>query len=156
MSKMKINIKFYRVVWTINALLPVHSEMLPFSGNNQNIKIFGVPPNTFAIGYVHNDNFCHWTILHYNMSSKTIAGRSDGVFWWLPALSEDQEKNCQIHQNYFCGFKWKSKKFHVQNMESWLELVHYPPLVIARLFIIPSPSLLKFSKIYLNILYFYN
>ena len=23
---------------------------------------------------------CHWAILHYNMSFKTIAGRSDGVF----------------------------------------------------------------------------
>ena len=43
---------------------------------------------------------CHWAILHYNMSFKTIAGRSDGVFWWFPALSEDQEKNCRIHQNY--------------------------------------------------------
>ena len=43
---------------------------------------------------------CHWAILHYNMSFKTIAGRSDGVFWWFPALSEDQEKICWIHQNY--------------------------------------------------------
>ena len=52
MMKMKINIfffvnaEFYRVVWTINALLTVRSEMLPFSENNQNIKMFGVPPNT--------------------------------------------------------------------------------------------------------------
>ena len=38
--------EFYRVVWTLNALLTVHSEMLPFSGNNRNIKMFGVPPNT--------------------------------------------------------------------------------------------------------------
>ena len=35
--------------------------MLPFSGNNQNINMFGVPPpppppDHFAIGYVHNDN----------------------------------------------------------------------------------------------------
>ena len=30
--------------------------MLPFSENNPNKKMFGVPPNTFAIGYVHNDN----------------------------------------------------------------------------------------------------
>ena len=43
---------------------------------------------------------CHWAILHYNMSFQTIAGRSDGVFWWFPALSEDQEKICRIHQNY--------------------------------------------------------
>ena len=41
---------------------------------------------------------CHWAILHYNISFQTIiAGWSDGVFWWL---SEDQEKNCWIHQNY--------------------------------------------------------
>ena len=38
-----VNAEFYRVVWTINALLTVHSEMLPFSGNNQNIQMFGVP-----------------------------------------------------------------------------------------------------------------
>ena len=47
----------------------------------------GVPPNTsFAIGYVHNN------ILPLgNMSFQTITGRSDGVFWWFPALSEDQD-----------------------------------------------------------------
>ena len=43
---------------------------------------------------------CHWAIWHYNMSFQTIAGRSDGVFWWFPALSEDQEKYCPIYQNY--------------------------------------------------------
>ena len=39
------------------------------------------------------------------MSFKTIAGRSDGVFWWFCALSEDQEKICWIHQNYLVAFK---------------------------------------------------
>ena len=34
------------------------------------------------------------------MSFKTIAGRFDGVFYWFPALYEDQEKICRIHQNY--------------------------------------------------------
>ena len=48
---------------------------------------------------------CHWAILHYNLSFKTIAGRSDGVFWWFPALSEDQEKICRIHQNYLVALK---------------------------------------------------
>ena len=38
--------KFIGLYLTINALLIVRSEMLPFSGNNQNIKMFGVPPNT--------------------------------------------------------------------------------------------------------------
>ena len=32
------------------------NEMFPFLGNNQNIKMFGVPPEHFAIGYVQNDN----------------------------------------------------------------------------------------------------
>ena len=41
-----INAEFHWVVLTINALLTVRSEMLPISGNNQNIKMFGVPPNT--------------------------------------------------------------------------------------------------------------
>ena len=50
------------IVWTINALLTIRSEMLPFSENNQNINIFGVPPNTVAIGYVHNDNLPLGTI----------------------------------------------------------------------------------------------
>ena len=42
-----VNAEFYRVVWAtcINALLTVRSEMFPFSGNNQNTKMFGVPPN---------------------------------------------------------------------------------------------------------------
>ena len=51
-----VNAEFYRVVWPINALLTVRPEMLPFSGNIQNIQMFGVPrPEHFAIGYVHND-----------------------------------------------------------------------------------------------------
>ena len=41
-----VNAEFYRAVWTINALLTVRSKILPFSGNNQSIKLFGVPPNT--------------------------------------------------------------------------------------------------------------
>ena len=55
-----VNAEFYRVVivWTINALLTVRSQMLPFSENNQNITIVRTPPppQHFAIGYVHNDN----------------------------------------------------------------------------------------------------
>ena len=54
--------------------------------------------------YVHLI-ICHWAILHYNMSFKTIAERSDGVCWWFPALSEDQEKNSWIHQNYLVALK---------------------------------------------------
>ena len=101
-----VNAEFYRVVWIINALLTVHPEMLPFSGNNQNINVQS-PPEHFAIGYVHtvhNDNL-HWAMLHYNMPFKTIAGRSDGVFWLFPALSEDHIFFFFfIHKNLSCGF----------------------------------------------------
>ena len=50
---------------------------------------------------------CHWAILYYNISFKTIAGRSDCVFWWFPALSEDQvKKKIRNHQwKLSCGFK---------------------------------------------------
>ena len=54
--------------------------MLPFSRNNQNIQIFGVPPEHFAIGYVHNDNLPLGAILHYNMSSQTILQEGLMVF----------------------------------------------------------------------------
>ena len=98
-----VNAEFYRVVWTINALLTVCSEMLPFSGNNQNIKMFGVPRNILPwVMYIMI--ICHWTILHYNMPFQTIAGRSDGVFWWFPALSEDQERNLSNSPKLSCGF----------------------------------------------------
>ena len=111
MAKMKINnffvnAEFYRVVWTINALLTVLSEMLRFSGNNQNIKIFRVPPNTLPSRLMYILIICYWAILHYTMSFKTIAGRSDGVFWWFSALSEDQEKICRIHPNYLVALIW--------------------------------------------------
>ena len=44
---------------------------------------------------------CHGLQIYcITLSFKTIAGRSDGVFWWFPALFEDQEKTCWIHQNY--------------------------------------------------------
>ena len=102
-----VNAEFYRVVWTINALLTVLSEMLPFSGNNQNIKMFGVPPNTlpYIVGYVYNGKLTLGNIALI-MSFKTIVGRSHGVSWWFPALSEDQEKICWIHQNYLVALKW--------------------------------------------------
>ena len=87
-----VNAEFYRVVWTINALLIIRSEMVPFSENNQNIKMFGVPPKHFAIGYVHNDNLPLGNIALQYVIQNYTAGRSDGVFWWFPALSEDQEE----------------------------------------------------------------
>ena len=101
-----VNTEFYRVVWTINALLTVRSEMLPFSGNNQNITLFGVPSEHFAIGYVHNDNVPLGNIALQYVIPNIIAGRSDGVFWCFPALSKDQENFLlQIHQNYLVALK---------------------------------------------------
>ena len=34
-------------------LFTVRSEMLPFSGNNQNIQMFGFPPERLAIGFMY-------------------------------------------------------------------------------------------------------
>ena len=48
---------------------------------------------------------CHGAILHYNMSFKTIAGRSDGVFWWFLALSEDQIVFLSNSPKLSSGFK---------------------------------------------------
>ena len=82
---MKINIYFfvnaelYRVVWTINALLTltVRSKMLPFSGNNQNITFFGVSPEHFAIGYVHNDN-----LPLGNIALQYVIPNNCSKVWW--------------------------------------------------------------------------
>ena len=97
--------------WT----LTVHSEMLPFSRNNQNIIMFGVPPNTLPL-VMYKIIIYHWAILHYNMPFQTIAGRSNGIFWWFPALSEDKEKNCRIHQNYLVALTkiWKKSTKNVK------------------------------------------
>ena len=62
------------------------------------------PPEHFATGYVHNDNLPLGNIALQYMSFKTI-GRSDGVFWWFPALSEDQEKKFLNSPKLSCGFK---------------------------------------------------
>ena len=113
---------FRGVVWTINALLTVRFEMLPFSGNIQNINMFGGPPEHFAIGYVHNDNLPRGNIalqyvLHYNMLFKTIAGRSDGVFWWFPTLSEDQDFFLSNSPKLSCGFKCS---FQIDRILVWI------------------------------------
>ena len=50
--------------------------------------MFGVPREHFAIGYVRNDNLPLGNIA-LQMSFQTIAGKSDSVFWWFHALSEE-------------------------------------------------------------------
>ena len=81
-------------MWIVNALSIVCSEMLKLSRNNQNIKMFGVPPNTLplVIYILTLGIFCYWVLLHYNMFFKTIAGGFKGAFWWYGPLSEDREK----------------------------------------------------------------
>ena len=116
---MLINAEFYRVVWTKHALLTIHSEMLPFSGNNQNIKNFGIPLNTLPSMVIYIMIICHWAISHYNMSFKTIVGRSDGVFWWFPVHSEDQEKNCCIYQNYLVALMIFGHKYALKPQDSF-------------------------------------
>ena len=56
---------------------------------------------------------CHWAICFTTCHSKPFAGRSDDVFWWIPALFEDQEIFCQIHQNYLVALT-----FHPINQSS--------------------------------------
>ena len=77
----------------------VCSETLNLARNNEYIKMFGVPPNTLPL-VIYIGIFCYWVLLHYNMSFKTIAGGSNGAFWWYGPLSEDREKFKQIYQNY--------------------------------------------------------
>ena len=85
------NAEFYRVVWTINAPLTVCSEMLPFSGKNQNINVWS-PPEHFAIGYVHNDNLPLGNIaLQY-----VISNNCRKVWWCFLMIS--------------CTF-WRSRKY---------------------------------------------
>ena len=71
---------------------------------------------------------CHWAILHYNMSFKTIAGRSDGVLWWFHALSKDQENFCRIHQNYLVALKFKSYTYEPHYWHEGTHVCFYLPL----------------------------
>ena len=98
-----VNAEFYRVVWTINALLTVRSERLPFSENNQaKHKKCSECPEHFAIGYVHNDNLPLGNIALQYMY---VIQNNCRKVWWC--FSNDslhflkiKKKNCRIHQNY--------------------------------------------------------
>ena len=83
----------------INTLSIVCSEMLKFSRNDQNIKMFRVPPNTLPL-VIYIGIFCSWVLLHYNISFKTIAGGFNGAFRWYGPFSEDREKLPKLS----CGF----------------------------------------------------
>ena len=52
---MEIHSNAPKLYYGFNALWIVCSEMLKLSRNNQNIKMFGVPPEHSAIGNIHRD-----------------------------------------------------------------------------------------------------
>ena len=99
-----VDAEFYRVLWTINALLTVCFKMLPFSGNNQNIKMFGVPPEHFAIPYVHNDNLPLRNIaLQYVIQNNCM-----NVWWCFLMISCTfwrSRKSLWNSPKLSCGFK---------------------------------------------------
>ena len=101
--------EFYRVVWTINALLIVRSEMLPFSGNNQN-RIFSESPRTLCwVMYIMI--ICHWAILHY---SYVIPNNCRKVWWCFLMISCTFWRSRKILLNspkLPCGFKSGMKHF---------------------------------------------
>ena len=53
--------------------------MLKLSSNNQNIKMFGGPPEHSAIGNIHRDILLLGYYYITNMSFKTIAGGFTGA-----------------------------------------------------------------------------
>ena len=95
-----VNAEFYRVVWTLNALLTVRSEMLPFSGNVWS------PPEHYAIGYVHNDN-----LLRGNFALQYVIQNNWRKIWWCFLMisctfwRSRRRKNSWIHQNYLVALK---------------------------------------------------
>ena len=106
-----VNAEFYRVVWTINALLTVRSEMLPFSGNNQNIKMFGVPPEHFAIGYVYNDN-----LPLGNIALQYIIPNNCRKVWWcflmISCTFWRSRKHLSNSPKLSCGFHFDAVDFN--------------------------------------------
>ena len=96
--------EFYRVVWTINALLTVPSKMLPFWGNNQNIKIVQSPREHFAIGYVHNDNLSLG-----NIALQYVIPNNFRKVWWcflmISCTFWRWRKNLSNSPKLSCGFK---------------------------------------------------
>ena len=57
---------------------------------------------------------CHWAYCITVCHSKQLQEGLMGVFWWFPALSEDQEKICRIHQNYLVAYKDNFWNFQIQ------------------------------------------
>ena len=85
-------------------MLTVRSEMLPFSENNQNIKMFRVPPENFAIGYVHNDNLPLGNIAcHSKQLQEGLMVFSNDYLQFLKI----KKKICRIHQNYLVALRLK-------------------------------------------------
>ena len=74
-------------VWIGNALSIVCSEMLKLSRNNQNIKMFGVPPEHSAIGNIHRDillfGYYYITTYHSKQLPVGLMVLSDGMVHFL-------------------------------------------------------------------------
>ena len=79
--------------------------MLPFSGNNQNIKIFRSPPKHFAIGYVHNENLPLGNIaLQYVIQNNCRKVR--WCFLMISCTFWRSRQNLLNSPKLSCGFNW--------------------------------------------------
>ena len=125
-----IIIIFYSSVWIGNALSIVCSERLKLSRNNQNIKMFGVPPNTLPL-VIYIWIFCYWVLLHYDMSFKTFAGWFNGAFcmvwstfWRLRNFKTNLPKLFCGFKDTVCPRKIYNRTFRINNFQSieWIEV----------------------------------
>ena len=91
-------------MWIVNALSIICSEMLKLSRNNQNIKVFGFPPNTLPL-VIYIRIFCYWVLLHYIMSFKTIADGFNGAFLMVWSTFWRSRKFLTNLPKLSCGFK---------------------------------------------------
>ena len=113
-----VNAEFYRAVWTIKALLTIRSEMLPFSENNQNIKIFRVPPNTY-IGYIlYIMIICHWACIALQYVIQNICRKVWRCFIFMISCTfwRSRRKKLSNSPKLSCGLK---KNAYVRIINLW-------------------------------------
>ena len=106
--------------------------MLPYSEYNQNIKMFGVPPEHFAIGYVHNDN-----LPLGNIALQYVIQNNCRKIWWcflmISCTFWRSTTNFLNSLKLSCGFKgevrtWSNLileervKFSEQNSENLMKI----------------------------------
>ena len=121
-------------IWIGNAhcswfVIWVNFKTCSFSGGYKRNSTRSESPEHFAINnqYVHNDIDNLPLKRHYRYiiqnNCRKMPGRSDCVFWWFSTLSEDQEKNSWIHQNYLVALTWPNFDFNHSkpvNVRLWL------------------------------------